>query len=166
MPAASVNRFISPNQHIFMETNQSLLNTELQIDSTAHAHLSETAKWGTFLSIVGFILSGLIAIVALFAGTILSSLQSDFGGGSSIAGAGMVTVIYLLIAALYFFMSLFLFRFASKMKQALFSSDQDSLNNSLLYLKNLYRMMGILTIVYLAFMVLALVIGIGAAMMQ
>jgi len=148
-----------------MEANQSLLNTELQIDSTAQAHLLETAKWGTFLSIVGFILSGLIAIAALFAGTILGSLQSDFGG-SSIAGAGLVTFIYLLIAALYFFMSLFLNRFASKMKLALFTSDQESLNHALLNLKNLYRLMGILTIVYLAFILLAVVIGIGAAMMQ
>lgn len=149
-----------------METNQSLLNTELQIDTTAHAHLSETAKWGTFLSIVGFILSGLIVIIALFAGTILGSLRSDFGGGSSIVGAGVVTFIYLLFAALYFFMSLFLYRFASKMKLALYTSDQESLNNSLLNLKNLYRLMGILTIIYLAVIVLAFVIGIGAAMMQ
>ena len=53
-----------------MEANESLLNNELHIDATAQSYLSETAKWGNFLSIVGFILSGLIAIIALFAGTI------------------------------------------------------------------------------------------------
>ena len=146
-----------------METNENLLTAELQIDTTAHAYLAETAKWCNFLSIVGFILSGILAVVALFAGTFLGSLSSRYGGSSSIMGAGFITVIYLLIAALYFFMSLFLYRFSSKMKTALYSNDQDSLNNSFLNLKNLYKMMGILTIIYLSFLVLALIVGIGAA---
>ena len=146
-----------------METNENLLTAELQIDTTAHAYLAETAKWCNFLSIVGFILSGILAVVALFAGTFLGSLSSRYGGNSSIIGAGFITVIYLLIAALYFFMSLFLYRFASKMKTALSTNDQSSLNNSFLNLKNLYKMMGILTIIYLSFLVLALIVGIGAA---
>ena len=146
-----------------METNENLLTAELQIDTTAHAYLAETAKWCNFLSIVGFILSGILAVVALFAGTFLGSLSSRYGGNSSIIGAGFITVIYLLIAALYFFMSLFLYRFSSKMKTALYSNDQDSLNNSFLNLKNLYKLMGILTIIYLSFLVLALIVGIGAA---
>ena len=49
------------------------------------------------------------------------------------------------------------------MKAALFTNDQDTLNNSFLNLKNLYKMMGILTIIYLSILVLALVVGIGAA---
>lgn len=146
-----------------MESNQNLLNSELQIDTTAHAYLAETAKWCNFLSIVGFILSGLIGIVALFAGTILGNLSSGYGGNSSFIGAGFVTVIYLIIAGVYFFMSLFLYRFASKMKAALYTNDQETLNNSFLNLKNLYKLMGILTIVYLSFLVLALIVGIGGA---
>jgi hypothetical protein len=146
-----------------METNESLLSPELQIDSIAHAHLAETAKWGNFLSIVGFVISVILAVVALFAGAIFGSLTNSYGGGSAIMGAGFITVMYLLIAALYFFMSLFLFRFSSKMKLALYSTDQDALNTSFLNLKNLYKLMGILTIVYLAFLVLALIFGIGAA---
>ncbi|MEO6539994.1 MAG: DUF5362 family protein [Ferruginibacter sp.] len=150
-----------------MESNQNLLNAELQIDSIAHAHLSETAKWANFLSIVGFVLSGIIAVIALFAGTILGSLTNSYGGGTSFIGAGFIMVIYLIFAALYFFMSLYLYRFASKMKAALYTNDQESLNNSFLNLKNMYKLMGILTIVYLSFMVLAIIIGIaGAAFMR
>jgi hypothetical protein len=149
-----------------MESNQDLINNPLQIDTIAHAHLAETAKWGNFLSIVGFILSGIIALIALFAGTILGSMSRGFGNSGSMMGAGLVTIIYLLIAAVYFFMSLFLYRFASKMKIALYSSDQDYLNNSFLNLKNLYRLMGILTIVYLGFLVLALIMGIAGALMM
>ena len=146
-----------------MESNQNLLNTEVQIDTTTHAYLAETAKWSNFLSIVGFVLSVIIGIVALFAGTILGNLTNSYGGGGSFAGAGILTVIYLIIAAVYFFMSLYLYRFASKMKVALFTNDQETLNNSFLNLKNLYKLMGVLTIVYLSFLVLALIVGIGSA---
>ena len=147
-----------------MESNQNLLNSDLQIDSIAHTHLSDTAKWANFLSIVGFIISGIIAVVALFAGTILGSLSNSFGG--SIIGAGFIMVVYLILAAVYFFMSLFLYRFASKMKVALYTNDQDSLNNSFLNLKNLYRLIGIITIIYLSFIALALLLGIAGLFMR
>jgi Family of unknown function (DUF5362) len=148
-----------------METNENLLNSELQIDSIAHSHLAETAKWSVFLSIVGFVLSGILVVVALFAGTFLGSMNSGLGA-APVIGAGLITVLYLIIAALYFFMSLFLYRFATKMKAALYSNDQDTLNNSFLNLKNLYKLMGILTVIYLAFIVLAMIFGIGAALMR
>jgi hypothetical protein len=141
-----------------METNQNLLNSDLQIDAIAHAHLAETAKWATFLAILGFIGSGILAIIAVFAGTAMSTLSSNpYGGGSALMGAGFVTALYLVIAVVYFFLSVLLFRFATKMKTALYRTDQDALNNSFLNLKNLYKMMGILAIIYLAMMVLGIV---------
>lgn len=148
-----------------MESNQDLINSPLQIDTIAHAHLAETAKWANFLSIVGFVLSSIIAIIALFAGTLLGSMSRGFGSSSSMIGAGFITVVYLLIAALYFFMSLFLYRFASKMKTALYSNDQEYLNSSFMNLKSLYKLMGILTIIYLGFLALGLIVGIGSAVM-
>ena len=149
-----------------METNQNLLGSELQIDTTGHAYLAETAKWGMFLSVLGFIGSGVIVLVAIFAATTLSSYNRYGYESASMFGAGTIMIIYLVIAVIYFFMSLFLYRFSAKMKTALQSTDQDSLNNSFLNLKNLYKMMGIITIVYLVLLVLALVFGVGAAMMQ
>jgi Family of unknown function (DUF5362) len=148
-----------------MESNQNLLNSDLQIDANGHAYLAETAKWGTFLGIVGFILSGLIAIMALFAGSLFSSFSNGFGE-ASIIGAGVITFIYLLIALLYFFMSLYLYRFSTKMKAALYSNDQDYLNNAFSNLKSLYKLMGIITIIYLGFLALALLVGIGGALMR
>jgi hypothetical protein len=49
------------------------------------------------------------------------------------------------------------------MKAALYTNDQETLNNSFSNLKNLYKLMGILTIVYLSFVVLAIIVGIGTA---
>lgn len=148
-----------------MESNQNLLNSELQIDSIAHAHLAETAKWGSFLSIVGFILSVIIALMGLFAGTFFGRAVDTLGDGA-IMGAGVITFIYVLIAAIYFFMSLYLYRFSTKMKTALYSNDQDTLNNAFSNLKSLYKLMGILTIIYLGLLALVLLFGIGTTLMR
>ncbi len=146
-----------------METNESLLTPELQIDSIAQSYLAEAAKWGNFLGILGFISSAILVIVALFAGVTLGSLNSAYGGGGALMGAGFITMLYLIIAVVNFFISLFLYRFSSKMKLALYSTDQDALNNSFLNLKNLYKMLGILAIIYIVFIVLVIIFGIGAA---
>ena len=145
-----------------METNQNLLSADLQVDSIAHSHLKETAMWARLLAIVGFILSVLLAIGALFAGTIMETMTR--GLATSSAGTGiMVSVFYLIIAGVYFAMSLFMFRFASKMKTALETADQENFNVSLYNLKLVYRITGIIVIIYLAFLALALVVLIGAA---
>ncbi len=144
-----------------METNPNLLNEDLQVDSIGHSHLKETAMWAKLLGIVGIIMSVLFAVFALFAGTILESMS---GGMLYTGGAGiMVSVIYLIFAGINFALSLFLFRFATKMKLALQTIDQENFNVSLYNLKLFYRVAGIIVIVYLAFLILALVIGVGAA---
>ena len=148
-----------------MEPNQNLLSADLQVDTVAAAHLKETVMWARLLGIVGLVLSILVAIFGLFAGTILTSMTRNFGNNPSAnaISSGLITVFYLVIAAVYFFLSLFIFRFAVKMKQALLANDQVIFNDSLLNLKLVYRTMGIIMIIYLSFLALALVVGIGAA---
>ena len=151
-----------------METNQNLLTADIIVDSTAAAHLRETARWAKLLAVVGIVLSILIALLGLFAGTMLATMTRKFSGNSSgslgVLGSGMISVMYLFIAAVYFFLSLFLFRFAVKMKEALLTSEQEQFNASLMNLKLVYRIMGIIMIIYLSFFALAIIVVIGAAL--
>jgi amino acid transporter len=153
-----------------MENNQDLLQNDLVIDSIAHTYLKETAKWTKFLAILGFIASGIIIIASFFVGSIFAKLNnanmSDTPnpvGAMMGAFGGTITVIYLLLGVLVFFISLFLFRFGAKMKIALQNPDQEVLNLSLKNLKNYFRIHGILAIIYLSIVALALVIIIIAA---
>jgi len=149
-----------------MESSQNLLSSDLQVDIVAAGHLKETAMWARLLAVVGFVLSIIIGILALFAGTILSNMTRGFGrdtAASASLGAGFIMIVYLIIAAVYFFMSLFLYKFAIKMKQALLTSDQENFNASLLNLKLLYRTMGIILVIYLSILALALIVGVIAA---
>jgi hypothetical protein len=145
-----------------MENNGNLLSTELLVDSIAHTHLSETAKWARFLAIVGFFISGLLLLAAVFAGTFLTAINTT-SVAAGIFSATILSSVYVIIAAIYFLLCLYLFRFANKMKAALMASDQDSFNLALHNLKLVYRITGIVVIVYLALIVLALIFGIGAA---
>ena len=137
---------------------------DLHIDQQVTSYLGETAKWAKFLAILGFIMCGIIAIVALFAGSFLASSLSRFGGGEGTAVSGvLVTIIYLGIVLLYFFPCLYLFNFASKMQAAIRSNDQQLLTTSFRNLKSCYRFVGILMIIVLSFYAILLIIGIVAA---
>ncbi|HRD57419.1 MAG TPA: hypothetical protein PK504_05190 [Ferruginibacter sp.] len=145
-----------------MDTNRNLLNEDLQVDSIAITHLKETAMWSKLFAIVGLVISVILAIAAFFMGALMESLS---GGFYSTTGSTLtLTLTYLVIAAVYFFLSLFMLRFAGKMKEAILTINQDSFNVALQNQKMAYRIMGIITIIYLLFLVLALVVGIGAAM--
>lgn len=148
-----------------MEIENNLLENELLIDTVSLVHLKETAMWAKFLAIAGFIISILITIGAVFAGTMFNKLTAGMPGGSKVGlmTGGVIMVMYLLIAAVAFFMSLFLFRFGVKMKVALITNDQESLNLSFQNLKVYYRFAGIITIIYFVILLLALLRGIIAA---
>jgi len=138
------------------------------IDQSSRAHLSEAAKWARFLAIVGFVMCGLIVLAAIFLGSFLATMTSSEGYRSSAAGltGGMgafIAIFYSGIAILFFFPYLFLFRFATRMKAALNTNDQLTLNTSFQNLKIMFRYVGILTIVMLSFYALAILMAIAMA---
>jgi hypothetical protein len=141
---------------------------ELQIDQQSISYLGETARWARFLSIVGFVLCGVMIVFALFAGSILASLSRLGSTDTSLTGAmGMggaaLSLVYIVIALLYFFPCLYLFNFAAKMQAALRNNDQTTLNNSLGNLKSCFKFVGILTIVFLSFYLLAVIVVVSVA---
>jgi len=151
-----------------MEQDQNSSLFGLSIDPMSKAHLADAARWAKFLAIMGFIVCGLIVIVGIFAGSVLESFSSTRryeGFDSNVEmtrGLGIVaTVFYILIAVLYFFPCLFLFNFASKMKTALLSNDQDVLNSSFQNLKKTFRYIGVLSIIVLSFWVIGMLIALA-----
>jgi len=141
---------------------------ELQVDQQSIGYLSETARWAKFLSIVGFVMCGIIIIIGLFFGTIMSTF-SRFGNNSEAFSSSMgssgviISVVYIGMALLCFFPYLYLFNFSSKMQTALRNNDQINLNASLGNLKSCFKFVGILTIVVLSFYLLAIIGFVGVA---
>jgi hypothetical protein len=146
-----------------MEQNTPTNLFDLHVDHQSSAYLGETAKWAKFLSIIGFIFCGIFVLVAIFAGSFLAGALGRYGEGNPMLSGVFISVIYILIALLYFFPCLYLFNFASKMQVALRNNDQEQLVQSFRNLKSCYKFLGILMIIMLSFYALILIFGIFAA---
>ncbi|MEM9547686.1 MAG: DUF5362 family protein [Bacteroidota bacterium] len=138
-------------------------DSELTIDPASRAFLKETSKWAKFLAIVGFVFTAIIVIGGLAFGSIMSSFSSELDSGMPAFGGGMISVMYILIALLYFMPILYLYRFATKMQIALARDDQFELTSAFENLKSTFKFIGILTLIMLGFYALtflgALVFG-------
>lgn len=88
-----------------MEEHSVIENFEMKLNESAKDFLKEAAKWAYFLSILGYIGIGFIVFAALFAGTLFSTMgKMNPAMGMMGSSFGIVmAVVYLLIAALYFF---------------------------------------------------------------
>lgn len=153
------------NHSSFGEQKSSFDSFELQITQQAIEFLKETAKWATFLSIMGFIglgfmILGGIAISAM--GSQIADAQAAMGQPSPIP-MGAMGILYLVMAALYFFPIMYLFKFASNTKDALASNNTERLTAAFGNLKSHYKFVGILTIIFIAIMILAFVLGVAGA---
>lgn len=139
-----------------MEQSNNLF--ELQIDHQGSSFLRETAKWSKFLSIVGFVMMGLMLLVLGFAGTTMSSMLASGGYGRSAGGGFAQFILLAAFLLIYFFPCLYLYKFATKMQVALRNNDQVTLNSSFENLKSCFKFMGILMIVILAIYAVAFLI--------
>jgi Zn-dependent protease with chaperone function len=148
-----------------MEKNTSGVFEELQIDPASHAYLREIARWARFLAISGFVFSGLLIVIGVASGVLFASVLGDLNTQNTATGVSMV-IGYVFLAVMNFFPFFFLNKFAVRMQAALQNSEQHNLSVAFSNLKICFQIVGILTIISLVgvgFMIVALLIGLGAA---
>lgn len=152
-----------------MDINQPLDHgtvDSLRLDTQSLDFLRETAKWAKFIAIAGFVFIGLMVIIAFGMGSFMSSFSQ--AAATPLPGA-FFTVMYLIIAGVYVFPVLYLYRFATKMQLALKNQDQQFLQDSLSNLKSHYKFIGIFLLVviglYAIGIIFALIGGAAAALM-
>lgn len=135
---------------------EGVLNRELIIDDFSKENLLETTKWMYFLSIIGFISIGLMAL----AGLVLLVFGQKFRSGT-ITGIG-----YIIGAGLYIFPLLYLYKSAVNFKKAIAFKDQLAVTDGFDNLKSHYKFIGIFTIIVLSIYVLMLIVGFLAFFMR
>ena len=135
-----------------METFNS--NPSVTITDEIKNYVIQTSKWMKFLSILGFVGLGLMAI----GGLSMFALGASFGEYMHTPFNPMLFgFFYLVFAVLYFFPVLYLFKAAVGLKEGV-NGSQDSLTSGFMNLKMHYRYVGILTIVIISLYIL-LIIG-------
>jgi hypothetical protein len=97
---------------------------------------------------------------------IMSLVPTPAGPGAQAMSTmkGLFTVIYLVLAILFFFPCLFLYRFSIKVPSSLRVINQEQFEESLMNLKSTFKFYGIVCIVILSFYALAIIVGIIGAM--
>jgi hypothetical protein len=151
-----------------MENN--LENKKIEISPESLGYLNTTRKWTMFFAILGFIFLGLMLIIGLLAGSLLSGLTSGLSGSSGMEGmegakaAGgiasvLVFIVILIFAVIYFFPLLYLLRFSKHTANAVANLDSNEMQLAFKNLKSYWKYIGILIIIVLALYLIIFIIA-------
>ena len=141
--------------NISQEENSLFGSTELK------SYIVETAKWGKFLAIMGYVGIGILLLIAVVMMAGLSQLSKLPNAPFPMAWLGF---IYIVIAALYFFPVNYLFQFSVQIGRGLKSNDMQTVTSAFGNLKSMFKFMGVCTIIVLSIYGLILLFAVGAAM--
>ena len=130
-------------------------NKKIEIEQDTLNDLNTTRKWSMFMAILGFIFLGLLLIVGLLAGTFFSAMSPGTEGLK--IGGVFFFIIFLIIAAIYFFPVLFLFRFSRHTGNAVASLDKAELHKAFRNLKSYFVYIGVLIIIVLSLYLISLI---------
>ncbi|QHI36117.1 hypothetical protein IMCC3317_14710 [Kordia antarctica] len=130
-------------------------NFELRLNENSKNFLRETAKWAFILSIVGFIMIGIFVFVAVLFIVMSSALSSNVSPfAQSGLGTEYISIVYLVMALLYFFPVFYLYKFSRKMKSALIEKNTEDLTAAFSNLKSHYKFIGITMLIVIGIYVL------------
>ena len=133
----------------------------MEIRPETLSNLDTARKWTMFLSVFGFILTGLILVLALATGTFLAAFRPADSGPDFQKLALSFAVFVVVI--LFFLSVLFLFRFSRCMRDAVQSHDMKKLDKAIKNLKLFFKFAGLILITAIAVYVGTL-IGKGSSM--
>lgn len=134
----------------------------LELTPLSMIHFAGIRKWTYFFSMLGFVFIGLMVILALSIGTLFSSFAGDMPFPTF-----LITGIYLLMAVLYFFPVLYLYRFSAQAKKGLAEMNSRDMEMALGNLKSHYTFVGYMVVIMLVLYAVVLTgIGIGAMIMS
>ncbi len=127
---------------------------EINVTSLAIDYLKKAAPWIKFISILGFIGTGVIMLVA----AVLFFIPLPFPGQVPVMpGFGFISIIYLLLALITFFPSLYLLNYSNSLSRIKNSIDAEAtLEKAFMWQKKYWVFIGIVMIVYSSFLFVAI----------
>jgi len=145
------------------------------LTETMLLYLKGASPWLQFIGILGFIGSGLMALgglIFLLVAPLMTGIWSEIPGmegmGKYLGAAfgGGIAVLYIGLGALVFFPSLFVYRFGEKIRSYLRTGVDQDLELAFKNNKSLWKFIGIISIIELAFIPLMIIGGIIAAVVM
>jgi hypothetical protein len=127
--------------------------------------LSRTRPWAMFLSILGFIGGGLMALATLFMGIGAAADSSSFMGGEAPL-VGALAAFYAIATGMYLLVSVLLFKYGRAIGFLVQFNRNQELEEALDAQRRLWKAMGVIAIVMMALMVVAMIGGMAVAIYE
>jgi hypothetical protein len=128
---------------------------KIEIDQKTLKNINSIRKWTMFLSIIGFIVLGLIIVLGLLAGTFLTVFNTaKTGTGFS---ESILFFLLMLLAIVYFFPGIFLFRFSKHAAIAVHNIDAQEFYKAIRNLRFYFTFVGVLIIFNLMIYIVVLI---------
>lgn len=140
------------HQNTIIEKQDDLVFTE-----NIKSHLLIFAKWGRFIAIVTCVASILMILIGfsfLFIGQLSSNIPA-FGG---VIYKIFMFILFLIYGGLYAVIGFLLLRATSSIKLGIINNNQKTFENGTYNLQNLFRLLGILTIIRICIYALVIII--------
>jgi hypothetical protein len=149
------------------EVNAKMVDSELpglpQITPESAAYLMKAAKWSKFLAILGFIITGLMAVAGVLMSFVLGMLKDEMIPLSLPVSPVILSILYIFIAGIFLIPVLFLNSFSNNAIKAINLGDTAKMTTSLRNLKNLIVFIGISVILFFAlYTIILIVVGVAA----
>jgi hypothetical protein len=135
--------------------------TKLEFSEAIIQNLDAARKWAMFLSIAGFVFIGIMVVFGFSIGFIFKAFDPE----ADMPGFPMFIFgfFYLVMAVIYFFPILFLFRFSFYTKKSILENDNSALVVAFNNLKSHYAFIGILMVIGIGmYLILAMVMALFA----
>lgn len=139
--------------------NREEQHQHLIIDEIGKSYLLDTARWGRF---IGIVYTVAILLVCLFFPVVMIS-NPQYQELSHGAASFWFIFYIIVLLAIYFYPLYAIIKSASQARKAISQNDQLLLNDSFRLTKNLYKYLGVMTIVLICFYGLIIVFFMTAA---
>ena len=127
------------------------------LSAQATQYIEIGSKWAKFIAILGFVASGFIAIMMLVFLFVSGTSTNALFGSEAVATGAFMFIIYGSIFVIYFFESLYLYKFADRLLTAVGTQSNASFEEALVNYKRLFKMVGILSIVTIGLYIIVLI---------
>ncbi len=120
------------------------MKDSFEFDQDIQSYLRETAKWAKLLGILGYIGVGFLVLFSFFVKGIFEMLPET---NMQQIPTTTLSIVYFVLAGIYFFPVNYLFHFGKNMRLSLESKDQELFRDALKNLKSHYKFIGMFALV-------------------
>lgn len=137
-----------------------------QLTEESISFLLKAAKWGKFLAILGFIVTGLLVVAGIMMSFVMNMVSDEMVPLNLPFSPVFFSVLYIFIAGIYMIPVIFLNTFSNNVLKAVNLSSTEKMTISLKNLKNLFVFVGVSTVVILTIYAAILIIAATAAIVS